>query len=147
MWFAFNSTAALVGPQPGLTYTDVPLSTIVVFVRAGAILPLQRAVVQHTDALGGGLDVHVYAGRDGAFVMTEDDGATTAYATAPDAATRTTAWAWADATRTLSWTVSGGFGGGPNLYTTAFPVLFVANATAPLAHAPVPLGASGSITF
>jgi alpha-glucosidase len=40
-WYAFNETAAVAGPITGLTYTNVPLDKLVLFVRAGAILTLQ----------------------------------------------------------------------------------------------------------
>ena len=146
-WFSFNSTAALRGPVPSLVRRDVPLDALVLYVRAGAIVPLNRDVVQHTGALGGALELHVYAGRDGAFTLVEDDGASLDYAADPGAATRRTAFAWSDAARTLSWVVSGAYGGGSNGYATALPVLFVANASAPIAHAPVALGVSGSVSF
>ena len=144
-WYAFNSTSALPGLQT-VTYTDVPLSTVVLFVRAGAILTLQRDVVQYADKIGGVLELHVYAGRDGAFTLVEDDGETTGYATAPDTATRATAFAWSDATRTLSWTVAGSYAG-PQSFTTAAPVLFTPNASSPIYHPAVALGAAGSISF
>lgn len=147
VWYAFNSTAAVTGPITDLTYTDVPLAQLVLFVRAGAILTLNKAVVQYTDALGGDLEVHIYGGADGAFIMTEDDGATLSYLADYDANTKRTAFTWNDATRTLSWAVSGGYAGGPNLYTTAWPVLFTPNATAPVYHAPVALGTGGTVTF
>jgi len=146
VWFAFNDTAA----QPGLqtvTYTDVPLDRIVLWVRAGGILALQQDPIQHTGQAGAGpLEVHVYGGRDGAFTLVEDDGASTDYATAPATATRRTAFTWTDATRTLAWTVAGAWAG-PRVYTVASPILFIANASAPLRHAPVPLGVDGSVTF
>ena len=89
----------------------------------------------------------MYAGRDGAFTLVEDDGATLDYAGGDAAATRRTAWAWDDAGRTLTWTVSGGFAAGPNLFTTASVTLFVANATAPVTKGPVVIGVGGSLQF
>lgn len=146
-WFAFNSTATLVGPILDLTYTDVPLDRLVLFVRAGAVLALNRDVIQFSDAVGGVLELHVYAGRDGAFELVEDDGETLAYATDYEAATRRTSFVWKDATRTLSWTVAGGFNEGRNLFFSAAPVLFVSNASAPVFAAVQPLGVAGSVTF
>jgi alpha-glucosidase len=146
-WFAFNSTATLVGPILDLTYTDVPLDQLVLFVRAGAVLALNRDVIQYSDAVGGALELHVYAGRDGAFELVEDDGETLAYATDYEAATRRTSFVWADATRTLSWTVAGGFNEGRNLFLSAAPVLFVSNASAPVFAAVQTLGVAGSVTF
>jgi alpha-glucosidase len=146
-WFAFNTTSALSGPIVDLTYTDVPLDQLVVFIRAGSILTLNKAVVQYTGQLGGDLVVQVYAGRDGSFTLVEDDGDTTGYQTDFAGSTRRTAFTWNDATRTLSWTVQGGYTSGPNLYTAAWPVLFVANASAPVYHSPAQLGVDGSVSF
>jgi alpha-glucosidase len=147
IWYDFNSTASVVGPQVGVTHTDVPLSTIELYVRAGAILTLNRDVVQYTGAQGGDLDLHVYAGRDGAFTLVEDDGSSLAYQADYDAATRRTAFVWTDATRTLSWTVQGGFAGGSGLYTTAWPVLFATGAGSPVPAPSAALGVAGSVVF
>ena len=144
IWFTFNSTSAVAGPLTALTRDDVPLEETVLLVRAGAILTLQRDVVQHTDALGGALAVHVYAGADGAFELVEDDGHSFAYQTG---AVRRTAFAYSDASRTLSWTVTGPFPGDANSYSTMWPVLFVANATAPVAHGPITIGSGGSVAL
>ena len=55
------------------------MTEIPAFVRPGAIVPL-APVIQYTDALPGGpLEVQVYAGADGSFMLIEDDGETTAY--------------------------------------------------------------------
>lgn len=142
-WFAFNSTRAVVG---GWTETraQVPLDEIVVYVRAGGILTLQRDVVQYSDAIGGALEVHVYGGNDGAFTMVEDDGKTTAYLTG---GTRVTQFTWDDSKSALSWAVSGAFVGDANSYTTLDAILFRANATAPVRSASRAIGSSGSITF
>ena len=155
----------------------MPLDELVLFVRAGAILCLQAqtgaAPIQYADQMGGALAVQarvllcqrggagssretpssavattqVYAGRDGAFTLVEDDGASLDYATGDAAATRRTAWAWDDAAQLLSWNVTGGFAGGPNLFTSASVTLFVANASAPVTKGPVTLGASGTLQF
>ena len=147
IWYSFNSTATLLGPIFGLTYTDVPLERLVLFVRAGAIICLNRAVAQYSAEIGGDLDLHVYGGRDSAFTLVEDDGDSLDYATDPVANTRRTEFVWSDATRTLSWTVSGGFSGGANLFTAAFPVLFTSNASAPVFAARQALGVDGTVTF
>jgi len=150
-WFRFNSTAALPGLQR-VTDRDVPLDALVLFVRAGAILALQAPPAagarppQRAAALGGALALHVYAGRDAAFTLVEDDGESKAYATDPLAA-RATRFTWHDGSRTLAWTVSGGAGALPNAFVQMLPTLFVANASAPLAHAPATLGRAGSITW
>lgn len=145
-WYPFNSTSSVQGNQT-LTRENVPLTENVVHIRAGAILTLQRDIVQYSDLIGGALEVHVYAGRDGAFTMVEDDGTTMEYLVDTTAATRVTQWTWNDAKRTLTWSVSGGYTSGPNLYATVTPMLFEAGQPEPIAHAETNLGTSGSVTF
>lgn len=147
VWYAYNSTATLTGPITDLTYTDVPLDQLVLFVRAGAILTLQRDIVQYTDAIGGVLRVQVYAGADGAFDMVEDDGASVAYLSNPTSTTKTTTWTWDDASNLLSWSSVGSYSG-PNSYTSVEAMLFVSNSTSgPVFKAAVPLTATGSFQF
>ena len=97
--------------------------------------------------MGGVLEVHVYAGRDGTFTLVEDDGASLDYVTSPAGATRSTAFAWDDAHKVLSWTVAGGYGGDARTYTSCAAVLFVVNASGPVYAAPAPLGVAGSVQF
>ena len=90
----------------------------------------------------------VYAGRDGAFTLVEDDGATLDYAgSGASSATRRTAWGWDDASQLLTWNVTGSFSAGSNLFTSATVTLFVANASSPVVKGPVTLGVSGSLQF
>lgn len=91
------------------------LSETVLYVRSGAILPLQHATVQRAEDAGGMLLVEVYAGQDGSFEMTEDDGVTLAYVSDASKSTKTTMWEWNDTARQLSWRASGG---GPPTYTS-----------------------------
>ena len=62
----------------------------------------------HQAEAGGTLEVQVYAGADGTFVLVEDDGISYDYATNAEGATRTTTWSWSDSSKTLSWAVAGG---------------------------------------
>lgn len=144
-WYVFNSTEYVIGPDEQ-TFTNVPLSTIIFYIRAGSILTLQHDVVQYTDALGGLLDIHIYAGKDCVFTFFEDDGETTAYVNNPDTAMRITTFTWTDITKTLSWTVTGTYTG-PQIYTMGIPILFDTNSSSPVQHAPITLGVAGSITF
>ena len=69
-------------------------------------------MLQHTDALPGGpLEVLVYGGADGAFVLVEDDGETTAYASGNGV--RRTSLAWDDGAATLSWSCKGAAAAAP----------------------------------
>jgi hypothetical protein len=130
------------GPVLNLTRRDVALDELVLYVRAGAVLTLQRDVIQHSGQVGGALLVHVYAGADGRFVMVEDDGESEDYATAPETATRSTTWSWTDGARALCWTISGAFNG-TGLFTAAEALLFVNGTAAPQHMGPVPLAPPG----
>ena len=145
IWYDFNSTVTTTGPAVGVVRNNVPLDALVLLVRAGAILTLNRAVVQNTAALGGDLDVHVYAGANGAFTLVEDDGTTLDYARVN--ATRNTLFTWDDSGRRLSWTVTGGYTGSANIFVTAYPVLFAADAAGPLRAPAVALGVDGHVDF
>jgi len=78
-WYPFNSTTGCVVGGKTLTKT-LALDEIVMYVRPGTVLTMQRDVVQFSDAIGGVLAVHVYAGADGTFDLVEDDGETLDYA-------------------------------------------------------------------
>ena len=124
LWFRFNTTTTFHGGQ---TVRQVlRLAEMAIYVRAGAILPLQaNASIQRSGEAGGLLEVHVYAGDDGGFTMVEDDGISWDYRDKPDTATRTTTWRWIDASKTLVWSVSGGkMLDSPNLYSAMTAVLF-----------------------
>lgn len=123
-WYRWNTTTALKGGQT--VKQTLQLAEMAVYVRAGAILPLQaNGSIQRTAEAGGTLEVQIYAGSDGNFVMVEDDGISLEYSTSPDAATRTTIWRWSDASKTLTWSVEGGTTmHSPNLYSVVSPVLF-----------------------
>lgn len=163
-WYRWNTTASEAGNQT-IAHTDVGLADMIVYVREGAILPLQASTIQYSDQAGGMLHVQVYAGADGSFEMVEDDGTTLDYTADDDksaaagneggvaghragsSATKTTNWTWVDATKTLSYTVLGTFSG-PNAYTSVQAVLFEAASAAPQYAAAQPLAnTGGSIAF
>jgi alpha-glucosidase len=150
-WFRWNTTAAFAGGQT-VRSSQLQLAEMAVFVKAGAILPLQAngSSVQFSAQAGGALELHVYAGADGSFEMVEDDGISLDYrdaatAAAKEGAMRTTTWRWSDATKTLTWAV--GKGGAalrsPNLYTAVLPLLFEEGVAGPQRAAQQPLAASG----
>ena len=127
-WYRWNTSATVKGGQT--VKETLKLSEMAVFVAAGAILPLQANAshVQRTALLGGLLEVQIYGGADGQFVMVEDDGISYDYqhkGARAAAAVRTTTWAWSAARNTLTWSVSGGEKlTSPNEYTHVAPVLF-----------------------
>jgi alpha-glucosidase len=128
-WFKWNTTTALAGGQT--VRENLGLAEMSVFVKAGAILPLQAnaSQVQHTAQAGGVLELQIYAGADGAFEMVEDDGISYDYATGAleedNAMVRTTTWRWGNVDKTLTWSVSGGAAlKSAHAYTHVVPVLF-----------------------
>ncbi|MDP4187578.1 MAG: DUF5110 domain-containing protein, partial [Bacteroidota bacterium] len=66
-------------------------------------------VVQYSDQdTVAPLEIHIYPGHDGKFVMTEDDGTTYNYINGD---VRLTTYTWSDATKILSWRVEGKYTG------------------------------------
>ena len=145
-WYRWNTTAAVAG---GRTVTEtLALADIRVYIRAGAVLPLQAGrPLQRTAEAGGELEVQIYAGADGGFDLVEDDGISLAYQSDPSAATRTTTWRWNDTARSLTWSVTGskrvGLLPAGNLYTSVSAVLFEEGADAAQRAARQPLAAAG----
>ena len=102
-------------------YSQVPLDEIPMYVLAGGVIPV-APVVQYSDALpGGALEVQVYTGSDGSFVLVEDDGETLDYESSN---IKTTSLSWKDSTKTLSWTVGGTFEGDSHSFTQLYVTMF-----------------------
>lgn len=74
-WYRFSTDKKYGGGK--VIKADAPLTDLPVFIKAGAIIPMQ-GVVQHTDEPGDGmLQLHVWNGKDATeFVYYEDDGTT-----------------------------------------------------------------------
>jgi len=60
-------------------YVDTPMERLPLFVRAGAILPMQEPAAHTGEVADDTLQVHVYAGGQGSFLYYEDDGVTYEY--------------------------------------------------------------------
>ena len=77
-WYKFNGDAKYVGGTSA--FVPSPIDDLPVFVKAGAIVPMQ-SVIQHTKEKGDGiLYVHVWKGKDdNHFTYYEDDGETYNY--------------------------------------------------------------------
>eukprot|EP00035_Acanthoeca_spectabilis_P009871 m.173747 g.173747 ORF g.173747 m.173747 type:complete len:864 (+) comp14861_c0_seq3:88-2679(+) len=142
-WYTLNKSGTTPGSQT--INATLALNEFPVYVRPGAILPLQQSVIQKSDDVGGQLLVQVYAGRSNSFVMVEDDGSTLSYTTDYAGATKSTVWQWDDAGKTLSWASTGGFAGNANTFSTVQAQLFTASA-ATMAKA-MPLTPTGKISF
>jgi len=109
-WYEFNSTTVVTAGKGGLTKSiAVAFDEIPLYVRAGTVLPLAPAGIQHTGQLGGILDIQVYTGADGSFTLVEDDGETTMYETDSKFALRKTNYIWNEKTQKLSWSMEGNF--------------------------------------
>jgi hypothetical protein len=84
-WYRWNTTVQHAGGQT--IEETLGLADMAVFVRPGAVLPLQAdppsGPIQHTADAGGRIEVQVYAGADGIFVMVEDDGISYNYVADP----------------------------------------------------------------
>ena len=71
-WYELFTDKKVEGPSQILW--EVPLRKTPVFVKAGAIIPMQKTT-QHTgEQPGETLEIHVYSGADGSFEWYEDDG-------------------------------------------------------------------------
>jgi alpha-D-xyloside xylohydrolase len=75
-WYNYWTNERLHGGQT--VVADAPIDVLPLFVRAGSIVPLGSEVqsAQQPQAI---LSVRVYPGRDGSFVLFQDDGKTYAY--------------------------------------------------------------------
>jgi alpha-D-xyloside xylohydrolase len=71
-WYDFWTDAHYIGGQR--REVETRLSRIPLHVRAGTILPLGPAVQSTAEATGEALELHVYPGIDGAYVLYEDQG-------------------------------------------------------------------------
>jgi alpha-D-xyloside xylohydrolase len=76
-WYDFHTGKRFDGGQ--VIPADAPLSTLPLFVRAGAILPMGPAVPFAEAQTGKPLEIRVYRGADGTFELYDDAGDGPAY--------------------------------------------------------------------
>jgi alpha-glucosidase len=77
-WYSFYTDQKFNGKKAFLTPS--PLNKLPVFVKAGAIIPIQKLVQNTGENPGDTLEIHIYAGDgDTHYVYYEDDGATYNY--------------------------------------------------------------------
>ena len=106
-WYDFNSGIHYAGDEA----IDCPVSLdgIPVFVKAGSVLPLSAADAESTPRLASDLDINIYGGADGSFILYEDDGVTYDY---EKGASSEIEFTWDDSKRELTVdAVKGGFPG------------------------------------
>jgi len=105
-WRQFDTNTVMPGTRTGRV--RAALDEIPLYVRGGSILPLAPPIQHLSDLPGGSLELQVYPGKDAAFTMVEDDGATTAYLTG---GTRRTTFRWDDGAHRLTWRIDGPYAG------------------------------------
>jgi alpha-glucosidase/alpha-D-xyloside xylohydrolase len=90
--------------SPGQKWVDrnVDLAMIPLYVRAGAIVPLDPIRQYTSQAVDGPTTLRVYPGADGAFTLYDDDGHTMAYRDGTDASTVWIQFHWDDAGHRLT---------------------------------------------
>lgn len=71
-WYDFETDRLCRGGQ--YVEAQAPISRIPVFVRAGSILPMESGLSYASQETGAPFEIHVYPGRDGSFLLYEDDG-------------------------------------------------------------------------
>ncbi len=77
-WYSFYNDRLLKGHQAILT--ESPLDKLPLFVKAGAIIPVQKQVLNTQQSTGDTLEIHLYKGNSSnRFVYYEDDGTTYNY--------------------------------------------------------------------
>ena len=76
-WFNFHTEETHQGPSQ--VYVESPISHLPLFIRAGAIIPMQSTVQSTMHQPEPVMCLHLYAGADGEFVYYEDDGSSYRY--------------------------------------------------------------------
>jgi alpha-D-xyloside xylohydrolase len=71
-WFDFRTGRRHHGGQTLLA--EAPLDVLPLYVRAGSIVPMGPAVQYNDELPDSPLELHIYPGRDGAFLLYEDEG-------------------------------------------------------------------------
>ena len=96
-WFDFWTGEALNGGQ--LVTKEVPIDIIPLYVRAGSIVPFGPKVQYSTEKKWNNLEIRIYPGADGEFVLYEDDNDNYNYEKGAYSIIKFT---WDDAKRTLN---------------------------------------------
>ena len=96
-WFDFWTGEALNGGQ--MVTKEVPIDIIPLFVRAGSIVPFGPKVQYSTEKKWNNLEIRIYPGADGEFVLYEDENDNYNY---EKGVYSTIKFTWDDANRTLN---------------------------------------------
>lgn len=71
-WYDFYTGVKYPGGRT--VSVDVTLDAIPVFVKAGAIIPMEQGLQYAGEEVGTPLEIHIYPGADGSFLLYEDEG-------------------------------------------------------------------------
>jgi alpha-glucosidase/alpha-D-xyloside xylohydrolase len=71
-WYDFWSSEIISGGRE--IVKDVDLSTMPIYVRAGAVIPMVPEIQHTSENQFGPLEIQIYPGQDGEFILYEDDG-------------------------------------------------------------------------
>ncbi|KAA5546004.1 glycoside hydrolase family 31 protein [Roseiconus nitratireducens] len=82
-----------------VVHRPIDLATMPIYVRAGAVLPIDPQRQYTDEAVDAPLPLRVYPGADGEFTLYEDDGTSMAYR---DGQSKQTRFVWDDASNTLT---------------------------------------------
>ncbi len=99
-WYDFNTGETMAGGK----WVDKPvtLETIPLYVKAGAIVPMDPVRQYTAEKVTEPTTLHVYPGADGAFTLYDDDGHSQGYLDGTDASTQWIKFTWSDAGKKLS---------------------------------------------
>jgi alpha-glucosidase/alpha-D-xyloside xylohydrolase len=100
VWYDFWNNKRYSGKQ--MVTRSVDLETLPLFVRAGAILPLDPVRKFSAQKVTDPTTVRIYQGADGNFTLYDDDGQSLSYSEGTDTKTMWIQFRWDDATRRLT---------------------------------------------
>jgi alpha-glucosidase (family GH31 glycosyl hydrolase) len=132
-WYDWWTNQKLTGHQ----WIDRPvdLATIPLYVKAGAIIPLDPARQYTAEPTADPTTLRIYPGADGAFTLYDDDGQTQAYLNASDPKVQWIRITWNDAQRKLTIDTDPRMQTWPAAITRTFTIEFI------------PIGVKKSVEF
>ncbi len=77
IWYSFYTDKKVKGKQTKLV--EAPLNKLPVFIKEGAIIPIQKLVQNTEENQGDTLELHLYNGNKGSYTYYEDDGVSYEY--------------------------------------------------------------------
>jgi alpha-glucosidase/alpha-D-xyloside xylohydrolase len=99
-WYDFWNNERYTGKR--MVTRSVDLATLPLFVRAGAILPLDPVRQYTAQKVSGPTNLRIYPGANGGFTLYDDDGQSLGYRDGSDSKTAWIQFRWDDAARRLT---------------------------------------------